>query len=96
MMITENSIIRLNTQTISNDLQGEAIILQLETGNYFGLEGVGNFVWNCLQSPRSVAEIRDAILNEYEVEAGRCFADLMNLLQDLAARQLIEVLNEPS
>jgi hypothetical protein len=96
MMITDKSIIHLTPRTISNDLQGESIILQLETGNYFGLEGVGNFIWNCLQSPRTVAEIRDAILNEYEVEASRSFTDLMNLLQDLAARQLIEVVNEPS
>ena len=75
----------------SVDLDDEAAILNLKTGIYFGLNEVGAWVWRLIQQPRTVAEIRAAMLAEFEVAPDDCQRDLQALLRDLAQHQLIEV-----
>jgi len=78
-------------EQISRDLEGEAVILNLKSGMYCGLSEVGARIWQLLQEPTSVKEIRDTLLREYEVEPVRCERELLALLQDLADNGLIEV-----
>jgi len=79
---------------VSCDLAGEAAILNLESGVYYGLDAVGARVWHLLQEPRTVQDIRETLLMEYEVERDRCERDLLALLQELVAAGLIEVRDE--
>ena len=74
---------------VSCDLGGEAAILHLQTAIYYGLDPVGARIWDLLRTPRTLAEIRDAILAEYDVEPARCERDLRGLLEKLAAAGLI-------
>jgi Coenzyme PQQ synthesis protein D (PqqD) len=76
---------------VSCDLEGEAVILGLGNGVYYGLNPVGASVWKLLEQPRTVAELRDAVVAEYEVDAPRAEADLLRLLGDLAANGLVEL-----
>lgn len=75
----------------SVDLDDEAAILNLKTGVYFGLNEVGASVWRSIQQPRTVAEIRAALLADFDVEPERCARDLEALLEDLLQHQLIEI-----
>jgi hypothetical protein len=89
--IGERSIIVASQDQVSCDLAGEAAILDMKSGIYYGLNAVGAWIWNLIQEPRTVYEVRDALLKEYEVEPERCERDLLALLQELAAKELIEV-----
>jgi len=79
---------------VSCDLSGESAILNLKAGVYYGLNEVGTRIWKLIQEPRRVGELRDAILEDYEVESDRCETDIMTLLQDLLDNGLIEERNE--
>ena len=68
-----------------------AAILNLKNGIYYGLDPVGARVWNLLQQPRSVAEIRDILSTEYDVDVARLETDLRDLLTQLADNQLVEI-----
>jgi hypothetical protein len=87
--ISTSSIVVAARDQVSCDLDGEAAILS--RGVYYGLDPVGARVWELLQVPRRVPEIRDALLDEYEVDAERCERDLLALLEQLADKQLIDV-----
>ena len=76
------------------DLAGEAAILNLRNGVYYGLNPVGARVWNLIQTSRTVIEVRETLLNEYDVDPDRCEQDLLALLQKLATQGLIEVKDE--
>jgi hypothetical protein len=80
----------LSADQVSCDLAGEAAILNLKTGVYYGLDRVGAFIWNLLKEPRTVGWLRDAVLAEYEVGAERCERDLVELLARLESEGLIE------
>lgn len=47
-----------------------------------------------IQEPRTVNEIQEMLLNEYEVEPEDCKRDLLALLQKLADEGLVEVRDE--
>lgn len=76
---------------VSVEVEGEAVILSLADGVYYGLDPVGARVWTLLEEPRTVAELRDAVVAEWEVEAPAAERDLLALLDALAARGLVEV-----
>jgi Coenzyme PQQ synthesis protein D (PqqD) len=79
---------------IFSELQGEAVILDIKSGVYYGLNQVGASIWNLIQAPKTVNEIRDALLTEYEVDSQACETDILILLEDLAKNGLIEIKNE--
>lgn len=70
------------------------MILNFDEGVYYGLEKVGARVWEMVRSPVPLAEIRDTIVAEFDVDPDRCEADLQNLLTELAEAGLIEVADE--
>ncbi|MBD6615045.1 lasso peptide biosynthesis PqqD family chaperone [Komarekiella sp. 'clone 1'] len=79
---------------IFSELQGEAVILDINSGVYYGLNQVGVSIWNLIQAPKTVKEIRDALLAEYEVDSQACETDILVLLEDLATKGLIEIRHE--
>ena len=93
-MITTATTIVASKDQVSCDLAGEAAILGLKNGVYYGLDTVGARIWNLIQTPVLVSAVRDAILQEYDVEAERCERDLLDLLQKLAEQGLLEVTGE--
>jgi coenzyme PQQ synthesis protein D (PqqD) len=72
-------------------LDGEAILLNVRTGTYYGLDAVGHRMWQLVQQPRMVASVRDAIVDEFEVGVDRCERELLSLLIELERHQLIAV-----
>lgn len=79
---------------VSSNVGEEVAILELKAGTYYGLDAVGARVWELVQQPTRVSEIRDTLLDEYEVAPDRCELDLLMLLQELAKEGLVEVRDE--
>jgi hypothetical protein len=94
-ILSDHSVVVVARDQVSCDLAGEAAILNIKSGVYYGLDPVGARIWNLMQEPREVAEIQNAITEEYDVEPDRCARDLADLLEKLLAEGLIEVKNGP-
>jgi len=90
-MLSLHSIVAVAGEQISSDLAGEAVILNLKHGVYYGLDDVGARIWNLIHDPRSVEQVCDRIFEEYDVSAGQCESDVLALLDELAAAGLIEI-----
>ncbi|HXX44397.1 MAG TPA: PqqD family peptide modification chaperone [Candidatus Acidoferrales bacterium] len=85
-----HSIVVASPHQVSCPLGEESAILSLNSAIYYGLNPVGTRIWNLLQKPRSIAELRDALVEEYDVAADRCERDLLELLEEMSAEGLIE------
>lgn len=93
MVIALSSKVVVTRDQVSCDLAGEAAILNLNNEVYYGLDAVGSRIWNLLQEPRKAEQIRDMLLDEYDVGVDRCERDLLDLLNRLFAERLIEVVD---
>lgn len=87
------SIVTAATEQVSCPLGEEAAILNLKNTVYYGLDPVGSRVWSLLQRARSVSQLRDALVEEYDVEAEQCERDLLELLEKMRAEGLIQVMS---
>lgn len=89
--IPKDTVIVASADQVSSDLAGESVILSLKSGTYYGLNAVGNSIWALIQEPKTIGDIYDAILQEYEVDLHTCETDVQALIADLLSAQLIEI-----
>lgn len=96
-MISTNGSINLETRIVASsrqiscDLADEAVILNLEDGVYYGLNPVASRVWGLVQEPRTIRELCDSLLSEFEIDESTCTRDLIDLLNQLQRWGLIEL-----
>lgn len=79
---------------VSENVGDETIILDLDSGEYYGLSGVGGRIWQLLQSPTTGKEVQAVIQEEYDVTAERSREDVIEFLRTLAEEELIDVTSE--
>jgi hypothetical protein len=60
---------------------------------YYGLDEVGAEIWRLIQTPTTIDAIVTALVDTYDVDPDRCRTDTIALLENLAARELIEIRN---
>lgn len=90
--INENTIVSANTQQVTGDLpDGDVVILNLANGVYYGLNEVGARIWKLIQQPVSVRQLNDTLLAEYDVNAEQCYQEVVRLLHELFAHELVRV-----
>jgi hypothetical protein len=92
-MILLTTHIKASNDQVSCDLQGEAAILDLKNGIYYGLDPVGARIWELIQNSTQVSSVVSQLLDEYDVEATQCEQDTLALLGQLEERNLIEVVD---
>ena len=76
---------------VSRELEGEAVILNLESGVYFGLNEVGARIWALIQQYGSLRKVLETIQEEYEVAPQVLESDLLQLVEQLQARGLVNL-----
>jgi hypothetical protein len=89
--IRKSSVVVAAKDHVSCDLVGEAVILHLKSGVYYGLNTVGARVWSLIQEPKTVDALLVTLLDEYDVDSGRCEFDLLALLSELKDNDLLEI-----
>ena len=78
------------TDQVSADLKGEMAILNLQSKTYFGVAGVGAFIWGKLETPTDFARLTQAVAAEFDVESKQCDADVTKFLEKLATLGLLK------
>ncbi len=90
-MITSESRIHIEKDVLFREVGGEAIILNLQSGKYFGLDEVGTRMWQLLAERGTIEPVVRALVEEYEVTEEQLRQDLLALVEKLAANQLLKV-----
>src|SRR3984893_1629595 len=70
-------------------LDKEAVLLNIETERYFGLDETGARIWQLATTAASVDAAYQALLNEYDVDAEQLRAHLSDLLEKLVDNGLL-------
>jgi hypothetical protein len=82
---------RISPNAVARRVGDETVILHLGSGTYFGLEGVGARAWQLLGEEKSLNEICDVLLDEYEVARQDLKRDVETLIKHLLEQDLINV-----
>jgi hypothetical protein len=68
---------------------GEAVLLDIESGEYFSLNSVGSRIWELCDGTRSTAEIVSVICDEFDVAEKVATADTREILGELRKCKLV-------
>jgi hypothetical protein len=84
------SRVRIAERAVFEVLDGEAVILDLDSGRYFKLNPVGSRIWELIKEHGDISRVRDEVIAEFDVDDDRLAADLDVFVDRLRERGLIE------
>lgn len=84
-------IARISASTLYREVQGESVLLHLDSGEYFGLDDVGTRVWQLIVENGDLDKVEAAMLEEFDVDQPTLSSDLRKMVDELAAKRLIEI-----
>ena len=85
-----NQRYRVNTPTVTHEtIDGEAVIINLDSGNYYSLVEAGSFIWGLLERGASASEVQDLVQQTYQGNATDIDQGVADLLAQLQQENLI-------
>ena len=82
---------KISEEVLSQEVNGETVLLDLEGESYFGLNEVGTRIWQLLNASNTVGQTLDVLVDEYDVERELLEADVEALLDKLLEAGLVVV-----
>lgn len=89
-MLTLDTTVVATDQSVSSDLAGERVLLHLESGVYYGLNGVGSQIWEVLTEKTTLQEIVNHLEGMYDVDRSVLEDDVLELVSDLVDAGLVD------
>ena len=89
--LTLDTRVAIHEDAVFRELDGEAVILQLDSGVYFGLDPVGTRLWQLIEAHGQLRPVYDAALQEFDVAPDVLERDLLELASGLVEKHLIVV-----
>lgn len=90
--IALTTTIRASPQQISCNVADEAVLLSMLDGEYYGLNEVAASIWRQIQEPRTVLQVRDALLLEYyDIEKEECERAVLGFLSEMISLKLVDI-----
>lgn len=90
-MININNVVSRRNDIDTTDLNGEIVMMDLEKGRYFSLNGVGSRIWEIIEEPIGINKIVDCLLEEYDVNRNECEENVLEFLGKLDDANIISV-----
>jgi Coenzyme PQQ synthesis protein D (PqqD) len=85
------SRVEVSPSVIYRDVSGEIVLLNLQSGVYYGLDPVGSRMWHLLMERRPLDDVCAVMVEEYDVPADVLRADLSRLVDELSSKGLVTV-----
>jgi len=83
---------QVSDDVIAREVAGEMVLLDLESGLYFGLDPVGSRIWDRLsEGPCSLAEVCDLVEAEFDAPRDQIERDIVALAAQFTEKKLINI-----
>lgn len=89
--VTENARLNCPPEVLSRVLDGEAVLLHLGSGTYFGMNEVATRAWEMIVAGTTFEILCDSLEREFEVGGDQLEADLREFVDALREKQLVTV-----
>jgi PqqD family protein of HPr-rel-A system len=90
-MTNENTIVARREALLATEVDGEMVALHVDKGTCYGFNATATRIWAMIEEPKRLGEIRDALLEEFDVDPETCEREIRQLLKELEADGLVEL-----
>lgn len=83
--------LRISKEVIFQELEGEAVLLNMQSGIFFGLNPVAKRMWELLSELGQAEKVLQQLLQEYDASEEKLRQDLVDFIEKLKSKGLVEV-----
>ena len=91
LSVSIDSIVQRVEDLYFRDASEKSLVFNPKNETCYGLDSIGGEILTMIKRPMQISEIKNIILNEYDVEEEKCESDLISLIQGLEASDIITV-----
>ena len=84
-----SSVISRREDIIAADMDGETVMMSVETGQYYNLGKIGGAIWSSLNEPLSIEALIVKLMDTYNVSRDQCETEVIAFLDDLQEQGLV-------
>ncbi len=84
-----NQKITFADTVFAQEVDGEMVLLDMNSENYFGLDEIGTAIWQGMQEKETLQEVFELLLNQYDVEADLLKQDLLAFVDKLVKHGIV-------
>jgi hypothetical protein len=78
-----------NKEIIQSKIGDEVVMLDMDSGYYFGLNSVASVIWALMENEISFDLLIDALMTKFEVERSVCESDTQELIDQMLEKKII-------
>lgn len=91
LAIEDSTILSRVAEIVAAEMDGETVMINIDTGKYYGIDPIGSKIWGYLAAPKTLAELVDALVAEYDVDRDHCKADVTEFLTYMSGEGLVKL-----
>jgi hypothetical protein len=84
-----NQKIARSDNFVFNEVDGELVMMNIETGAYASLNETGKSIWGFLDAPKSISEIVSSLIEEYEIDQATCEKEVLPFIQNMIKSEVL-------
>ena len=88
MALNLDQTVAVSEDAVFRELDGESVVLNLETGMYYGLDAVGTTAWRAIEPKGTLRQALTRVLAEFDAEPSTAETDLLELAAGLIEKGL--------
>lgn len=86
-----NTKITFSDSVFAQEVDGEMVLLDMNSENYFGLDEIGTAIWQGMQEKETLQEVFELLLKQYDVEPDLLKKDLLAFVDKLIDHGIVNV-----
>jgi hypothetical protein len=95
-LFAEDTYLRRKEQVIAQENSGALVLFNMDDGQYYSLNEIGNRIWELCDGSRSIGQVVSILCDEYESPAEIVNSDALELLEELVLADLLMEGPQPS
>ena len=80
-----------NKEVIQSKIGDEVVMLDVESGYYFGLNSVASVIWDLMKEKINLNSMVESLMQEYDIDKETCEADTLELLEKMIEKKIIRI-----
>lgn len=89
-MISKDTVVERKKHVMTTTIEEKLVMMNIEKGNYFGMNAMGKQIWEMIGKPRTVEGLCSDLLKRYDIDPDPCFTKVTGFLEQLNKAGLIE------
>jgi hypothetical protein len=81
-----------NKEVIQSRVGDEVVMLDVESGYYFGLNSVASVIWDMMKEKIELNTLVENLMKEFDVDKATCELDTLELLEEMKGKKIIRII----